>query len=402
MKYPDITFDPFFAFVHRPRIMYSPGLRVEVGYEMGRLGGSKAVIYTDKGIVKAGVADMVADEVKKSDLKLVGIFDSIVQDARINIINEGARFYKENGADCMIVIGGGSVMDTAKAVNIMVGQGVSDFQPLADQAALFDGAKLLPPHIAFPTTAGTGSEVTYAMVVLNTEARTKLSVAHPYCNCDLAMLDPELMVKLPPKVTAFTGIDALTHAVEGVTSTAAEPISDALNLHAIRMIFKYLPIAVREPDNVDARGGMLIASCIAGMGFGNSMTGAVHATAHALGGHYGIPHGLANAIMLPVVMGYNIEAAPDRFMMVADAMGINVEGMDPAEAGKLAVQAVRGLKKEIGLSETLRDFNVPEDTEKLIPLADTASGDSQIGYNPNPLEEEDIINLYLEAMKKVY
>ncbi len=399
MKYPDIAFEPFFAFVHRPRIMYSPGLRAEVGYEMGQFGGTKAVIFTDQGIVKAGVCDMVADEVKKSDLKLVGIFDSIVQDARIDIINEGAKFYKKNGADCMIVIGGGSVMDTAKAVNIMVGEGHSDFKPLAEQAALYEDAKRLPPHIAFPTTAGTGSEVTFAMVVLDTAAHTKLSVAHPYCTCDLAMLDPELMVKLPPKITAFTGMDALTHAVEGVTATGAEPISDALNLHAIRMIFKFLPLAVKEPDNVDARGGMLIASCIAGMGFGNSMTGAVHATAHALGGVYGVPHGLANAIMLPEVMAYNVEAVPERFRMAADAMGINVEGMDPVEAGRLAVQAVRDLKKEIGLTDTLKSLGVPDDRGKLQPLAETAMGDSQIGYNPNPIEEADILDLYLKAMK---
>ena len=399
MKYPDIPFEPFFIFQHRPRIMYSPGLRAEIGYEMGQLGGTKAVIMTDQGIVKAGVADMVADEVKKSDLKLVGIFDSIVQDARIDIINEGARFYKKNGADCMIVIGGGSVMDTSKAVNVMVGEGHDDFKPLAEQAALFEGAKRLPPHVAFPTTAGTGSEVTFAMVVLDTQTHTKLSVAHPYCTCDLAMLDPELMVKLPAKVTAFTGMDALTHAVEGVTATAAEPISDALNLHAIRMIFRFLPLAVKEPENIDARGGMLLASCIAGMGFGNSMTGAVHATAHALGGVYGIPHGLANAIMLPYVMDYNIEGAPERFKMVADAIGINVEGMDPVEAGKAAAQAVRDLKKDIGLTDTLKDLGVPDNREELRPLAETAMGDSQISYNPNPIEESDVLDLYLKAMK---
>jgi alcohol dehydrogenase class IV len=184
-----------------------------------------------------------------------------------------------------------------------------------------------------------------------------------------------------------------------VTSTAAEPISDALNLHAIRMIFKFLPLAVKEPDNVDARGGMILASCIAGMGFGNSMTGAVHATAHALGGVYGIPHGLANAIMLPVVMDYNVEAAPERFMMVADAIGIPVDKMDPVEAGRRAVSAVRDLKKEIGLTDTLASLGVPADKGKLAPLAETAMGDSQIGYNPNPIEEDGVIELYLKAMK---
>jgi alcohol dehydrogenase class IV len=396
MKYPDIEFDPFFAWFNRPRIMYSPGVRSEIGFELGELGGTKAVIYTDKGLVNAGVAEMVAEAVRNSDVELVGIFDEIVQDARIEVINKGAAFYREKGADCLIAVGGGSVMDTAKAVNIMIGRKIDDFQPLAEEAALWEGAKPLPPHIAFPTTAGTGSEVTNAIVALDVENETKLAITHPY-NADIAMLDPELTVALPPKITAFTGMDALTHAVEGITSTAAEPIADAMGLHAIRLIFKYLPIAVKEPDNIEARGHMLIASSLAGLCFGNTMTGAVHATAHALGGRYGVPHGLGNGIMLPIVMEFNVEEAPLRFLMIADAMGINVNGMDPVEAGMAAVQAVKDLKKDINLTETLKDLNIPEDNESLQALAELAGGDSQISYNPRYLEEEDILNIYLKA-----
>ena len=315
---------------------------------------------------------------------------------RIEVINKGAKFYRDCGADCLIAVGGGSVMDTAKAVNIMIGRKVDDFQPLAEEAALWEGAKPLPPHIAFPTTAGTGSEITNAIVALDVENETKLAITHPY-NADIAMLDPELTVALPPKITAFTGMDALTHAVEGITSTAAEPIADAMGLHAIRLIFKYLPIAVKEPDNIEARGHMLIASSLAGLCFGNTMTGAVHATAHALGGRYGVPHGLGNGIMLPIVMEFNVEEVPLRFLMIADAMGINVNGMDPVDAGMAAVQAVKDLKKDIGLTETLKDLNIPEDKESLQSLAELAGGDSQISYNPRYLEEEDILNLYLKA-----
>ncbi len=396
MKYPDIAFDPFFSWFNRPRIMYAPGVRSEVGYEMGELGGTKAVIYTDKGLVNAGVAEMVAEAVRDSDLELVGIFDDIVQDARIDIINRGAAFYREKGADCLIAVGGGSVMDTAKAVNIMIGRKVDDFQPLAEAAALWEGAKPLPPHIAFPTTAGTGSEVTNAIVALDVENETKLAISHPY-NADIAMLDPELMVSLPPKITAFTGMDALTHAVEGITSTAAEPIADAMGLHAIRLIFKYLPIAVKEPGNIEARGHMLMASALAGLCFGNTMTGGVHATAHALGGKYGVPHGLGNGIMLPTVMEFNVEEVPLRFLMIADAMGLEVNGMDPVEAGMAAVQAVKDLKVEVGLTDTLTDLNIPGDEESLRALSELAAGDSQISYNPRYLEEEDILNLYKKA-----
>jgi len=397
MKYPDLELSSFFMWSNRPRIMFGPGIRSEIGFEMNALGGKKVVIITDKGIVNAGVAGMVAKEIEKSELELVGIFDSIVQDARIDIINQGAVFYRKMGADCMVVVGGGSVMDSAKGINILIGEGTDDFQPLADRAALWDDAKPLPPHIVFPTTAGTASEVTHAIIALDVNARIKLQITHPY-NADIAMLDPELTVKLPPKITAFTGMDALTHAIEGVTSTSVSPIGDALGLHAIRLIFKYLPIAVNEPENIDARGHMLIASTLAGMCFGNTMTGAVHATAHALGAHYGIPHGLANGIMLPVVMEFNVEEAADRYMMVADAMGINVDGMEPIEAARAAVQGVKDLKEAIRLTEKLKDLGVPDDREKLMPTVELAGADSQISYNPRFAEEEDILNLYLKAL----
>ncbi len=397
MKYPDIPFEPFFAWVNRPRVMYKAGLREELGFEMEKLGGTKVALFTDQGLVQAGVAGMVIEAIEGSSLKLAGVYDRIVQDARIDLINEGAAFYRKCGADCMVVVGGGSVMDTAKAVNILIGDGLDDFGPLADQVGLFDGARLLPPHIAFPTTAGTGAEVTYAMVVLNDVAKMKVAVAHPYCNPDIAMLDPDLTVKLPPKITAFTGMDALTHAIESVTCISANPISDGLAIHAIRLITKYLPRVMKDPENVEARGLLLIASTMAGMAFVNSFTGGVHATAHSLGALYGIPHGLANSMMLPHVMEFNLEENPDRFVLVADAMGIDVDRMSAEKAARAAVKAVRDLQQTVGLTQTLKDFGVPEDREALQPLIDLAMGDSQLPYNPRCLEEDDVCKLYLKA-----
>ncbi|MGA2332474.1 MAG: iron-containing alcohol dehydrogenase [Syntrophales bacterium] len=397
MKYPDILFEPFFSWVNRPRVMYKAGVREELGFEMEKLGGKKVVLYTDKGLIQAGVADMVIEAIKASSLELVGVYDKIVQDARLDLINEGAAFYRKCDADSMVVVGGGSVMDTAKAVNILIGGGLDDFSPLAEQVGLFDGAKPLPPHIAFPTTAGTGAEVTFAMVVLNDVDKVKVACAHPFCNADIAMLDPELTVKLPPKITAFTAMDAMTHAIEAITTSSANPISDALGLHAVRIITKYLPEVMKNPENVEARGYLLIASNMAGMSFINAFTGGVHATAHALGALYGIPHGLANSIMLPHLMGYNLEEKPDRFVLVADAMGVNVEGMTPDQAAKAAVRAVKDLQKSVGLTQTLKDFGVPEGRDALQPLIDLAMGDSQLPYNPRDLEEDDVYNLYMKA-----
>src|SRR5271157_5205608 len=397
MKYPDIPFEPFFTWANRPRVMYKAGVREELGFEMEKLGGKKVVLYTDKGLIQAGVADMVIEAIKASSLELVGVYDKIVQDARLDLINGGAAFYRKCGADCMVVVGGGSVMDTAKAVNILIGGGLDDFSPLAEQVGLFDGAKPLPPHIAFPTTAGTGAEVTFAMVVLNDVDKVKVVCAHPFCNADIAMLDPELTVKLPPKITAFTAMDAMTHAIEAITTSSANPISDGLGLHAVRIIAKYLPEVMKNPENVEARGYLLIASNMAGMSFINAFTGGVHATAHALGALYGIPHGLANSIMLPHLMAYNLEEKPDRFVLVADAMGVNVDGMTPDQAAKAAVRAVKDLQKSVGLTQTLKDFGVPEGRDALRPLIDLAMGDSQLPYNPRDLEEDDVYNLYMKA-----
>ena len=397
MKYPELSFEPFFTWANRPRILYKAGVREELGFEMQKLGGTKVVLYTDKGLVQAGVAQMVIEAIEASSLELVGVYDKIVQDARLELINEGAAFYRKCGADCMVVVGGGSVMDTAKAINIMIGGGHEDFSPLAEQVGLFEGAQPLPPHIAFPTTAGTGAEVTYAMVVLNEIAKAKVAVGHPFCTPDIAMLDPELTVKLPPKITAFTAMDAMTHAIEGVTTVSANPISDGLGLHAVRIITKYLPEAMKNPGDVDARGYLLIASTMAGMSFINAFTGGVHATAHALGALYGIPHGLANSIMLPHVMTFNLEEKPERFVLIADAMGVNIDGMTPDLAARAAVQAVKDLQKSVGLTQTLKDCGVPDDREALQPLIDLAMGDSQLPYNPRDLEEDDVYNLYLKA-----
>ena len=398
MKYPELPFNAAFNWWIRNRVSFGSGIRKEVGNEMLQLGGKRAVIFTDRGLIQAGIANLIIQAVKESKLDLVGVFDEIAQDAQIDIINRGAAFYRECGADCMIVVGGGSVMDSAKAINILIGAGEKDFAPLAAKVFLLEGAKPLPPHIAFPTTAGTACEVTFGMVVLDTAAHAKLSVAHPFCNCDIAMLDPELTVKLPAKITAFTGVDALTHAIESFTSLGANPISDALDLHAIRTAYRYLPIAVNSPGDMEARGNMLLASTMAGMGFVNTMTGAVHAIAHALGAKYGIPHGLANSILLPEVMEFNLLERVDRFMIIADTMGLPVSGLQPVEAGKAAIQAIRGLKKEIGLTQTLRDFGVPEERTALEPVIELALADMQAMTNPRKLDADSVYALCLKAM----
>lgn len=398
MKYQPISFEPFFSWVNRSRILYAPGVRKELGYELSLLGAQNVLIISDQGITNAGITQKIVEQISNSELNLAGIFDNIQQDARIPNVNQGAGFYRDCGADSMVVVGGGSVMDTAKAINILIGSGMDDFKPLADQAGLWEDARPLPPHIALPTTAGTGCEVTNALVVLDVDSKAKLSVTHPFCNSDVAMLDPELTVSLPPKITAFTGMDALTHAIEAVSSIGAEPISDSLGLHAIRLISTYLPVAVNDPENIEARGNMLIASTMAAMSFVNTMTGATHATAHALGALHGIPHGMANSIMLPLVMEFNCQEIPQRYAMIADALGIDSHGDDSLIAARKAIQAVVELKESIGLTETLRDYGIGVAPEQLSPLVELAAGDGQISYNPRYVEEADLMELFKRAI----
>ncbi|MBN2179551.1 MAG: iron-containing alcohol dehydrogenase [Deltaproteobacteria bacterium] len=397
MKHPILSFEPFFTWGWRSKIMYKPGAREELDFEMENLGGTKVFLCTDKGLVQADVAEMVIETIKASRLELVGFYDKIVQDARIDLINEGAALYRKCGADCMVSVGGGSVMDTAKAINILIGKGLDDFSPLADQVGLFEDAEPLPPHIAFPTTAGTGAEVSYGMVVLGDITKGKITCGHPYCSPDIAMLDPELTVNLPPKITAFTAMDAMTHAIEAVINGSANPISDSLGLHAIRIIMTYLPEVMKNADNVEARGYLLLASSMAGISMANALLGAVHSTAHALGALYGIPHGLANSIMLPHVMTFNLEEDPTRFIFIADAMGVKIDDMTAEQAARAAVEALKDLQKSVGLTETLKDFGVPDDREALQPLIDLAMGDAQTPYNPRYLEEDDVYDLYLKA-----
>ncbi|MDD9302578.1 MAG: iron-containing alcohol dehydrogenase [Desulfobacter sp.] len=269
-------FNPFFMWSNRPKILYAPGVREELGFELQTLGAQRPLFITDRGVREAGVTQMVIDAARADGFEPAGIFDEILQDARIDIINKGAPFYKTCRADAMVVVGGGSVMDTAQAINIMIGEGIKDFRPLAEQAALYENPASLPPQVVFPTTAGTGSEVTNGLVVLDSDAGKKIGVAHPF-NADIAMLDPELILGLPQEMTAATGMDALTHA---------------------------------------------------------------------LGGEYKIPHGIANAILLPWVMAFNLEAAPERYAIIAKALGVNTQNLTLQEAGQASVEAVIQLKKK--------------------------------------------------------
>lgn len=380
-----------FEFYVRPRILYGPRSVREVGFEATKLGGTRAVIVTDKVLHRVGLAQRVADGLEGSGVALVGIFDDVPPNSEVKVVEAGAAYARELACDLLIALGGGSVLDTAKGMNVLLTEGGG----LLD----YEGAGLLTrplnPLIAIPTTAGTGSEVTIAAVIRDEAQGLKLEFNSPFMMPDVAILDPELTLSLPPGLTAATGMDALTHAIETVISTGTQPLSDALAIGAIKLIAANLRQAVLHGDDLEARGAMLLASNMAGIAFSNAMLGIVHAMAHPCGGRYGVPHGVANSILLPYGMAYNLPACAPRLAEVAAALGVDTRGLDDEAAALAGIEYVRSLARDCGLPSRLSEVGVPRDG--LAQMAADSQGDAMMITNPNPAGEEDVLALYERA-----
>jgi len=386
-----VALPQLFEFYVRPRILYGPGSLREIGFEAGKLGCTRAVIVTDKVLHGAGLAQKVIDGLAGSGVTVGGIFDDVPPNSEVQVVERGAAFAAAAGCDLLIALGGGSVMDTAKGMNVLLSEGGS----LLD----YEGAGLLTrplrPFIAIPTTAGTGSEVTIAAVIRDEAQGLKLEFNSPFMMPDLSILDPELTVSLPPGLTAATGMDALTHAIESVISTGSQPLSDALATGAIKLIAANLRQAVTQGDDLEARGSMLLAANMAGIAFSNALLGIVHAMAHPCGGRYGVPHGVANSILLPFGMEYNLPACADRLAEVAAALGVDTRGMDAEAAALAGIAAVRQLAADCGLPARLSEVGVPRDG--LAQLAADSQGDAMMMTNPLYAGEEEVLALYEAA-----
>jgi alcohol dehydrogenase class IV len=380
-----------FEFQVRPRILYGPHSVREVGFEAQKLHGTSAVIVTDKVLHQAGLAQRVADGLTGSGVTLAGIFDAVPPNSEVQVVEDGAAFARAAGCDLLIALGGGSVLDTAKGMNLLLTEGGA----LLD----YEGAGLLSrplrPLIAIPTTAGTGSEVTIAAVIRDEAQGLKLEFNSPYLMPDVAILDPELTLSMPSSLTAATGMDALTHAIEAYVSTGAQPLSDALAIGAIKMIAANLRQAVQHSDDLEARGSMLLAATMAGIAFSNTLLGIVHAMAHPCGGRFGVPHGLANSILLPYGMEFNLPACAPRLADVAVALGIDTRGMDEEAAARAGIAAVRQLAYDCGLPTRLSEVGVPHDG--LAQMAADSLGDAMMFTNPLCAGEEDVLDLYERA-----
>lgn len=369
--------DLSFLFFSPTRIVYGVGSADDAGVELRNLEVDRAVVITDRFLRES--TDLVKGVEKALGAACAGVFSDVPSDSGLHVVNQGYEFARSRGAQAVVSIGGGSVIDTAKGIAILLREGgrledYQGFQMLTRKAA---------PHVCLPTTAGTGSEVTYVAVIKDHDKHQKLLFGDHHIIPDVAILDPLLTVGLPPGLTAATGMDALSHAVEAITSSQREPIADALGLHAIRLIRDWLPAAVENGADLNARGHMMVAATLAGAAFGNAQVGLVHAIAHTVGARHGVHHGLANAVTMPYVMRFNNSDVAQEQADIAEALGVDTRGMPVEQAGLVAADAVARLNAVLGLPSTLREAGVPEDD--LEACAQVALSDGAIVYNGKPV-----------------
>jgi alcohol dehydrogenase len=350
------------------------------------LGLKKALIITDGGLSKMGVADQVGKELQKNGIEYE-VFDGVNPNPTVSNVNAGLAKLKSAGADCIVSLGGGSSHDCAKGVALVATNGGK----IEDYEGVDKSKKPQLPLIAINTTAGTASEMTRFTIITDETRHVKMAIVDKNVTALLSVNDPSLMEGMPAPLTAATGMDALTHAVEAYVSTAASPITDACAVKAIELIAKYLPVAVKEPKNGEAREQMAYAQFLAGMAFNNASLGYVHAMAHQLGGFYDLPHGVCNALLLPHVERFNQRAAKERLDEVGAILGANNADL----AGLEVIDAITKLANIVGIPKTLKELGVKE--EDFGVLADNALKDVCGLTNPVQANKDEIIAIFRAA-----
>ena len=370
---------------------HGAGAIKEITVEAKNRGFGKAFVCSDPDLVKFNVTSKVTDLLKAENMDF-DIYSEIQPNPTIENVQGGVAAFKKAGADYIIAIGGGSSMDTAKAIGIIITN--PEFEDVRSLEGLSATKKPSVPIFAVPTTAGTAAEVTINYVITDVEKKRKFVCVDPHDIPVVAFVDPEMMSSMPKGLTASTGMDALTHAIEGYTTLGANTITDMFNLKAIELIAKSLRGAVENTK--EGREGMALGQYLTGMGFSNCGLGIVHSMAHSLGAVYDTPHGVANAILLPTVMEYNAEATGEKLKDVAIAMGVEgVEKMSQEEYRKAAVDAVKNLSQDVGIPADLKAIVKPEDLDF---LTQSAMDDACRPGNPKEPTFEDIKNLYLKLM----
>ncbi len=369
---------------------YGAGCRSVIADEIKKRGYKKVMLITDNDLVKFGVAAKVEEVLKGGEIPYE-LFSDIKPNPTIKNVLDALAAFEQSGADCIVALGGGSSIDTAKAVGVIYNN--PEFKDVRSLEGVAPTKHRAVPTFALPTTAGTAAEVTINYVITDEENKKKMVCVDPNDIPMCAVIDCELMMSMPKGLTAATGMDALTHAIESYITPGAWTMSDMFEEKAIELIHQHLYNAVQNGQDVVAREGMAEAQYIAGMGFSNVGLGIVHSMAHPLGAFYDTPHGVANALLLPYVMEYNAESpARPKYLGIAKAMGVNTEGMSVDEGVKAAIEAVKALSLSINIPQRLSEIGVKK--EDLHELAVAAFNDVCTGGNPRPTSVEEIEALY--------
>ncbi|MCI7486789.1 MAG: lactaldehyde reductase [Alphaproteobacteria bacterium] len=367
------------------------GAKDEVITEAKARGFKKALIVTDADLVKFGVVKKITDLLDKNNMAYA-IYDKVKANPSVTVVKEGVEAFKKAGADYMIAIGGGSPQDTAKGIGIIINN--PEFDDVVSLEGVAPTKHKSVPVIAIATTAGTAAETTINYVITDEEKRRKFVCVDPHDIPVVAIVDPEMMSSMPKGLTAATGMDALTHAIEGYTTLASWELADTLNLKAIEIISRSLRKAVENDPK--GREDMALGQYMTGMAFSNVGLGVVHGMAHPLSAFYNTPHGVANAVLLPYVMEFNAPYTGEKFREIARAMGVkDVDKMSQEEYRRAAIDAVKQLKKDVNIPETLKDINVKE--EDLEALSEAAMADVCTGGNPRPCSKELVLEVYKKA-----
>ncbi len=374
-----------------PLSLVGPDALAELKDELISRGFQKALFVTDDVLVKIGLAQAVENILKEASLHYV-TYSSVRQNPNTENVNEGLKLLQDNECDCIITLGGGSPQDCGKAVGILATNGGK----IEDYEGVHMSKNKSLPIIAINTTAGTASEITINYVITDEKRKVKMVMVDKNCLVDIAVNDSKLMVNMPAGLTAATGMDALTHAVEAYVTAGAFEWSDTLALKAIELISSSLRDAVKDGQNIEARTKMAWGQFIAGQAFSNCGLGYVHSMAHQLGGMYDLPHGVCNAILLPIVEEYNAPVCGDKFRDIAEAMGVDTSGMSTEEANKAAIDAIKKLSADVGIPAGIKELGAKEEDFEV--MAKNALADACAGGNPKQVNLEDTIELYKAVM----
>ena len=377
-----------FSFELPTKIEYGAGAARKLTAAIRELNALKVLIVTDKGIEASGLLSQVANRLARDRVQFE-IFTDVEPNPKDYNVLQGTRVAKQMQADCLVAIGGGSPIDCAKAIAVLATH-AGDLREFENQDKI-SGDVL--PLIAIPTTAGTGSEVTFSSVITDTQQKFKFSIHHTKIAPRIALVDPEMTATMPAALTAATGMDALTHAIEGYSANCAEPLADAAALYAIELIVAHLKAAVFDGRDLQARAGMLLGSVLAGISFSHSDVAAVHCIAEALGGKYDAAHGVCNAVVLPVVMEYNLDYCLDQYARIAAAMGIRCDST--REGARQAVNAVKKLAAEVNIPDFSSLKVKKEDVDE---LAYNAFINGSNGSNPRPMSKDDYLTVLNSMM----